>query len=136
MHARGGHILIVNLTSGEIRREKTPKELKADYVGGEGFAVKLFFDRMDPKLDAFDPRNVLVAAPGLLTGLPIPTAGKTAFVSKSPLTGTVAESITGGGIGAQLKAAGYDAVVIEGKSRSPSYLVIDDDRVEIRDATS
>ncbi len=136
MHARGGHILTVNLTSGRIGREKTPKELKADFLGGEGFAVKLFVDRMDPKLDAFDPRNVLVVAPGLLTGLPVPTAGKTAFVSKSPLTGTIAESITGGGIGAQLKAAGYDALVIEGKSYSPSYLMIDDDKVEIRDASS
>lgn len=134
MDARGGKILYVDLTTGKIRLRSTPEELVRDYLGGEGFAVKLFYDAMDPKLDAFDPKNVLVVAPGLFTGVAVPTAGKTAFVSKSPLTGTIAESIMGGGIGAELKAAGYDAVVIEGKCDSPSYLLIDDKRAELRSA--
>lgn len=134
MDARGGKILYVDLTTGKIRSRSTPEEMVRDYLGGEGFAVKLFYDAMDPKLDAFDPKNVLVVAPGLFTGVAVPTAGKTAFVSKSPLTGTIAESIMGGGIGAELKAAGYDAVVIEGKCDSPSYLLIDDKRAELRSA--
>lgn len=135
MDARGGKILCVDLVKGKMKAEKTPEDLIRDYLGGEGFAVKLFYDVMDPKLDAFDPRNVVVVAPGLFTGVAVPTAGKTAFVSKSPLTGTIAESIMGGGIGSELKAAGYDAVVIEGKRRFPSYLLIDGDKVELRSAS-
>ncbi len=134
MDALGGSILIVDLSEGSVKREKTPDSLIRDYLGGEGFAVRLFCDAMDPNLDAFHPGNVIVVAPGLLTGTAVPTAGKTAFVSKSPLTGTIAESIMGGGIGAELKAAGYDALVITGACRAPSYIWISDDRVEIRGA--
>ncbi len=135
MYALGGKILFVDLTTGKMRAENTPEDLIRDYLGGEGFAVRLFYDAMDPKLDAFDSKNVLVVAPGLFTGIAVPTAGKTAFVSKSPLTGTIAESIMGGGLGAELKAAGYDAAVIEGKCGSPSYLLIDNDKAELRGAS-
>ena len=135
MQALRGKLLYVDLTGGKITKEDTPDNLIRDYLGGEGFAVKLFCDAMDPKLDAFDPNNVLVVSAGLFTGNAVPTAGKTVFVSKSPLTGTIAESIMGGAIGAELKAAGYDALVIKGRSKSPKYLFIEDDVVGLLDAS-
>ncbi len=124
MHARGGKILFVDLGSGDIRKEETPEEMTRTYLGGEGLAAKLFTDAMSPEVEAFDPRNVLVFAPGLFTGLPVPTGGKSVFMSRSPLTGTIAESVMGGNLGAELKMAGYDALVITGRAQSPKILRI------------
>jgi len=131
----GGSILYIDLTDGSFKKLEMTKELSSKYLGGEGVAVKIFTDHVNPKIDPFDQRNVIVIAPGLLTGLPVPTASKTAFVSKSPLTGTIAESIMGGGIGAQMKAAGLDAIAIIGKSKNPALLSIDDDLVRFENAS-
>ncbi len=134
MHAIGGRLLFVDLGSGEVRKEETPEDLVRDYLGGDGLAVKLFTDAMSPEVEAFDPRNVLVFAPGLFTGLPVPTGGKCLFMSRSPLTGTIAESVMGGSIGAELKMAGYDAIVVTGRADSPKVLRVRNDFVDLVDA--
>jgi len=128
-------LLFIDLSSGSIRKEGTSQHLLREYLGGDGLATRLFTKRMIPGMDAFDPRNVLVLAPGLFNGLPIPTSGKTVFLSKSPLTGTISESAMGGAIGSELKQAGYDAVVVEGKAASPMLILIDDDEVILEDAS-
>jgi aldehyde:ferredoxin oxidoreductase len=132
MHAVGGKILYADLTTGEMRTEETTPDLVKEYFGGDGLAVKLFTDHMDPSVEPFDDKNVLVFAPGLFTGLPVPTGGKCLFISRSPLTGTIAESVMGGNIGAELKMAGYDALVITGKSETPCVLRVWNDMVDIK----
>ncbi len=134
MHGIGGKILYVDLTSGEVKSEKVTESMVEKYLGGDGLAVKLFTDLMDPYADPLSADNVLVMAPGLFAGLPVPTCGKTVFMSKSPLTGTIAESVMGGTIGPALKRAGYDALVIRGARQSPSMLMIRSDGVEVLDA--
>jgi aldehyde:ferredoxin oxidoreductase len=132
MHAVGGKILYVDLTTSRMRTEETTQDLVKYYFGGDGLAVKLFTDNMDPSVEPFDDKNVLVFAPGLFTGLPVPTGGKCLFISRSPLTGTIAESVMGGNIGAELKMAGYDALVITGKSETPCVLRVWNDMVDIK----
>lgn len=135
MKGYAGQILKVNLSEARMWKEKLGGDMIANFLGGLGFAVKLVYDSVEANVDALGPLNALAITPGLFTGLPIPTAGKTVFCSKSPLTGTICESVTGGSIGSEIKHAGYDAVVITGKVQKPSYLLIEDDRVRIEDAT-
>lgn len=136
MKGYGGKILYVDLSSGEVTREPLTEKMARDYFGGSGFAVKLLFDKSTPNRDAFDPSNPLIIAPGLFNGYLVSTGGKVVFCTKSPLTGLMGDSIMGGGIGAELKHAGYDAVVITGKAANPCYLLIVDDRVEMKDANN
>jgi aldehyde:ferredoxin oxidoreductase len=131
----GGSVLYVDLTTSTITAEALPDELVRKYVGGTGLAVRLLYDESKPKDDAFDPSNPLVVTPGLFDGFGVPTGGKVVFCTKSPLTGLIGDSVMGGSIGAELKHAGYDAVVITCKAKEPSYLLIDNDDVEIKDAS-
>ena len=135
MKGYGGSVLYVDLSSGKTRKEPIPDEMIKKYLGGSGFAVRLLYDVVQPKADAFNPSNPLIIAPGVFDGFAVPTGGKVVFCAKSPLTGLIGDSVMGGGIGAELKHAGYDAVVITGQAKSPSYLVIEDDTVEIKDAS-
>lgn len=135
MKGYGGSILHVDLGTGTISKEALPDEMVKKYLGGAGFAVRLLYDRSQPKRDAFDPSNPLIVTPGLFDGFGVPTGGKVVFCTKSPLTGLIGDSVMGGSIGAELKHAGYDAVVITGRAKEPSYLLIDNDSVEIKDAS-
>jgi aldehyde:ferredoxin oxidoreductase len=134
MHGFGGNLLDINLTTGKISISEVSEDMVKGYLGGNGFGTKILYDRFKPEIDAFDPENIIVITPGLFTGLPVPTGGKTAFHTKSPLTGTFTDSIIGGAIGAELKYAGYDAVVITGKAEKPVFITILDDNVEIQPA--
>ncbi|MFQ6128508.1 MAG: aldehyde ferredoxin oxidoreductase family protein [Thermoplasmata archaeon] len=134
MKGFAGNILKIDLTSGSSDKSPLPSSLADKYLGGTGFAARFLYDNMEPHVDAFEPSNMLVLAPGLFNGFPVPTGGKVLFCAKSPLTGTVAESVMGGRIGAELKRAGYDLLLVSGKSDSLSYLFIEDENVEIRDA--
>jgi len=131
----GGSILYVDLGSGATSKEALPEEMVQKYLGGSGFAVKLLHEKSQPGKDAFDPSNPLIVAPGLFDGFAVPTGGKVVFCAKSPLTGLIGDSVMGGGIGSELKHAGCDAIVITGKAERPSYLLIDDARVEVKDAS-
>lgn len=106
----------------------------ADYIGERGLATKYLTELMDPKADAMSPDNVLIFATGPLTGTMASTSGRYAVVTKGPLTGAIACSNSGGKFGAELKFAGYDLLILEGKSETPVYLHIVDDDVKLMPA--
>jgi aldehyde:ferredoxin oxidoreductase len=133
--AYAGKILHVNLTTGETKTEPLSEELAKQYIGGIGLGIRLLMDNSKQGTDAYDPDNPLIYCAGPLSGTMGPTAGNGyAVVSKSPATGGVGEGKAHGFFGPDLKRAGYDAVIITGKAPKLSYLWIDDDKVEIRDA--
>lgn len=130
-----GKILRIDLSSGKIKTEETDQDLARLYIGARGLGTRYFCNEVDPKVDALSPENKLIFAPGPFSGTFAPSAGRYDVVTKGPLTGTIAASNSGGSFGSELKYAGYDLVVIEGKARKPVYIWLQDDRVEIRDAS-
>ncbi len=134
MHGWVGKLLRIDLTSGKIATEALNPELARDYIGARGLGTRLMFDEVDPKVDPLSPENKLMFVSGPLTGTFAPSAGRYNVVTKGPLTGTIAASSSGGNWGPELKFAGYDLIILEGKAASPVYLWIKDDQVEIRDA--
>jgi len=130
-----GKLLRVNLTEGKTKVEELDLETAKKYVGGRGLGTKLLYDEIDPKVDPLSPDNKIIFVNGPMSGTPSPTGGRYMVVTKSPLTGTIASSNSGGTWGARLKYAGYDAIIVEGKSEKPVYLAIDEDKVEIKDAS-
>ncbi|MRR52734.1 MAG: aldehyde ferredoxin oxidoreductase, partial [Rhodocyclaceae bacterium] len=136
MYAWTGTILRVDLTSGKITKEPLNIQLAHDFIGARGLAAKMLVDEVDPSIDALSPANKLFFAPGPLTGTFAPSVGRYDVVCKSPLTGAIAGSNSGGSFGPELKYAGYDMVIFEGKSVKPVYLWIKDDQVELRDASA
>lgn len=135
MFGYAGKILRVNLTERKFKFEDLNLELAKKYIGGRGLASKIFMDEVDPNVEPLSPENKLIIATGPLTGTPVPTGGRYMVITKSPLTGTIACSNSGGYFGAELKAAGLDMIIFEGKAESPVYVAIEDDKVEIRDAS-
>jgi len=132
-----GRILYVDLTTGKTRAEKLNEETARKYIGGIGLGMKLWLANSKAGVDAFDPENPLVLALGPVSGTMFPTGGNGhAFISKSPATNGVGEAVSHGTFGAELKRAGYDAVVLTGKAERPVYLWIDDDSVQLLDAAS
>jgi len=135
MFAYAGKILRVDLTTGKVSTEPLSEELARNYIGGIGLGIRLLMDNSKPGTDPFSPDNPLIYLTGPLSGTMGPTAGNGyAVVSKSPATGGVGEAKAHGFFGAELKRAGYDAVIITGKADKLSYLWIDDDKVELRNA--
>jgi aldehyde:ferredoxin oxidoreductase len=129
-----GSILRINLSKGEIKREPTPMEDARLFIGARGLATKILSDEIDPKIDPLSPENKLIFAPGPLSGTFAPSMGRYDVVTKGPLNGTIAASNSGGSFGPEVKFAGYDMIIVEGKAKSPVYIWIKDDQVEIRDA--
>ena len=127
-------ILRINLSTGSIRKEDVNQTLLKQYFGGRGLASKILVDEIDPTVDPLSADNKLIMANGLLSGLPGPTTGRYMVITKSPLTGCIASSNSGGHFGAELRKAGYLVIIFEGKSRAPVYVSIQDDRVEIKNA--
>ena len=126
-----GRILRVDLTAGTCKSEALNREWAEQYLGQRGLATKYLMEAMDPAVDALDPGNVLIFATGPLTGTMVPTAGRYSVVTKGALTGAIACSNSGGKFGAELKFAGWDMLIIDGRAASPVYLYIEDDRAEI-----
>jgi aldehyde:ferredoxin oxidoreductase len=106
-----------------------------DYLGQRGLATKYLASEIDPKVDPLSPDNKIIWATGPLTGTMASTGGRYSVVTKGPLTGAIACSNSGGYFGAELKFAGWDMVIIEGRASSPVYLSIENDKVELRDAS-
>jgi aldehyde:ferredoxin oxidoreductase len=129
-----GKILRVDLTKGEWKTEELNRDMASKFIGGRGLGTKILYDEIDPKIDAFSPQNKLLMVTGPLTGTSASAAGRYMVVTKSPLTGAIASSNSGGHFGAELKFAGFDLVILEGKAKEPVYLYIEDGKVEIRDA--
>ncbi len=126
-----GQYLRVNLSSGDIRKLPLPEAWAENFLGGNGMGVKILWDEVPPEVDPLGPENVLVVATGPLCGSPIPNSGRMEFVAKSPLTGIYGDSNAGGQFGPELKYAGYDLVLFEGKAKKPVYLFIHNDEVEL-----
>ena len=129
-----GQFLRVNLSTGQIDKEELDLELAKKFIGGRGLASYLLTKEIEPEVDPLSAANKIIFATGPLTGSRAPTAGRYMVVTKSPLSGTVASSNSGGFWGAELKRAGYDLIIVEGKSDKPCYLNINDGAVEIKDA--
>lgn len=124
-------ILRVDLSAGTAVTEPLNLEWADQYLGSRGLATKYLWEEMDPAADPLGPDNVLIFATGPLTGTMASTSGRYAVVTKGPLTGAIAASNSGGKFGAELKYAGYDMVIITGRSEKPVYLSIRDDRAEL-----
>jgi aldehyde:ferredoxin oxidoreductase len=114
----------------------TDKELIRKTLGGRGLATYLYLRDYDLSLDPFDEKSPLIVATGSLTGTNFPCSGRTSIIFKSPTTGSFFKSNVGGHFGAGLKWAGYDILIVTGKSKTPCYLLLADDKIEIKDATS
>ena len=130
-----GKILRVNLTTGKISEEPINEELARKFIGARGYAGKIVFDEVPANSDPLGPDNKLIFATGPLTLTTAPTGGRYDVVTKSPLNGVIAGSNSGGFFGPELKKAGYDFLIVEGKSNKPVYLWVTDDKVEIKDAS-
>jgi aldehyde:ferredoxin oxidoreductase len=129
-----GNVLRLDLSKPLVTVEGLNRRAAEDFLGGRGLGVKYLYDEIDPAVDALDSRNKLLFVTGPLTGTGAPGGSRYMVVTKGPLTGAIAHSSAGGPLAMAMKQAGYDLIIIEGKSRRPVYLYIDDDQVEVRDA--
>ncbi|MCB1753327.1 MAG: aldehyde ferredoxin oxidoreductase family protein [Gammaproteobacteria bacterium] len=124
-------VLRVNLTDGSCNAEALNMEWAAAYLGQRGLATKYLLEEIDPKVDPLSPENKLIFATGPLTGTMASTGGRYSVVTKGALTGAIACSNSGGYFGAELKFAGWDMIIFEGKAASPVYLLLRDDSAEL-----
>lgn len=133
MHAWHAKILSVDLSSGTMRSEAVSEETLSGWLGGRGLGVRLMDDFITK--DPFDETMPIIFAVGPLCGTPAPTSSRMAVVSRSPLTGTIFDSSVGGRFPLKLKQAGFDALFITGKARSPVYIEILEDQLSVKDAS-
>ncbi len=136
MKLKGGYffkILEVDLTSGTSSIRPFDEEFALKYIGGRGFGARILADHLKKhkKIDPLGPENILIIAPGPLTGVYLPASGKNSFITLSPATGIYGDSSIGGVFGVELRQAGYDAVVLKGRAPILSFLSIEDDKVKV-----
>ncbi len=134
MYSYGGTILRINLTDGSIYRHPTEEHLAQAFLGGRGLNVKRLWDELPAHTDGLSPENILVFGAGPLVGTLFPGGARFNVSAMSPQTGILGDSNAGGFFGPELKFAGYDQVIIQGRADHPVYLWIKDDTVELRDA--
>lgn len=134
MYGWMGKIIRVNLTDGTIKTEPLDMQDAKLYMGGRGLGTKLYMNEVDPMVDPLSPENHLIFITGPLTSTLAACSGRYEVVSKAPLTDTIGACSSGGHFGPELKYAGYDGIIFEGKSEKPVYLYINDDILELRDA--
>ena len=135
MYGYAGRVLYVDLGTGKTHVEKLNEEYARKYIGGIGLGMRLWLANSKAGVDPFSPENPLILTLGPVSGTMFPTGGNGhAFVSKSPATHGVGEAVAHGTFGAEMKRAGYDAVILTGKSEKPVYLWIDDDSVQLLDS--
>ena len=130
-----GTVLRVNLAKGTIIKEPLNRKNAEEYVGARGLGTKYYCDECDPNCDPLGPDNKLIFMTGPLTGTCATSSGRYNAVAKAPLTGTIGAANSGGHFGPELKYAGYDGIIFEDVSDHPVYLYINDDTVELRDAS-
>ena len=133
MNAYMGKLLYIDLTSGKSSEINLNPDLAKHYVGGKGFGAKILYDMLPAGTDPLSPQNLLMFMPGPLTGTLAP-AMRGCVVTKSPLTGTFADSYFGGHFAQEIRYCGYDGIIITGAAAEPSYIFVDEDKVEIRSA--
>ena len=130
-----GKLIRVNLTEKTIKIEDTNMDDAKLYMGGRGLGSKYLYDEIDPTIDPLSSENKLIYMTGPLTGTYATCAGRFNIVTKAPLTGTIGASNSGGNFGPEMKFAGYDGIIFEGKSEKPVYLHINNDTIELKDAS-
>ncbi len=138
MHQGGynGKILRINLTNETAKVEELPPQVAKEYIGGAGFCIKYLYDEVRKGTDPLGPDNKLIFAPGPFTGTTVPCASRMAVAAKSPLTNALGVALTGGHFPTEVKFAGYDAVIIEGRAEKPTYLWIKGNDVKFKDAST
>ncbi len=128
MYGWNGKILRVNLSKRKVDVEEYDVNFALKYIGGRGFAAKVLFDELKPEIDPFSPENKLVVAAGPLTGLPGPSLGKLVIAAKSPLTWGYGDGNVGTMAAVQMRRAGFDALVVEGKAERPVYIYVEENK--------
>lgn len=134
MYGTTAKILRVDLSTGSWETETLTEDFYRLYPGGKALAGTILLKEMGANIDPFSPENILVIANGLLTGAPVSTATRYVVSARSPLTMGYGEFEAGGFWGPELKMAGFEAIIVKGKSKEPVYLWIQDDQIEIRSA--
>jgi len=134
MNLYAGKILIVDLSTGEIKKETIREDWIKEYWGCWGLALRYYYSEVSPTVDPMSPENALVIMTGPFCGTLVPMTSRFCLVSKSPHTKTVFESNTGGAFGPELKFAGYDGIIIRGRAAKLSYLSITDEAVRLTSA--
>ncbi len=130
-----GHILVADLSKGDIGTLETDVSISTSFLGGSGYASRLLYELLDPQVDPLSPENILLFMTGPLTGTLAPCTGRHVVCGKSPLTGLWGESHVGGHFGASLKFSGFDGILIRGRSEKPVTLHIDSGHGEFHSAT-
>jgi aldehyde:ferredoxin oxidoreductase len=130
-----GKLLRINLTDKTFKEEPVSEALARDYMGGAGFGVKYLFDEVKPDTDPLGPDNKLIFAVGPFTGAGVPCSSRMSVTGKSPLTGAVGMALSGGQFPAEMKYAGWDGIIIEGKADKPVYVAITGANARFRDAS-
>lgn len=134
MYGWTGKLIRVNLSDGCIKTERLKEEDLRNYIGARGLGTKIYMNEVDPGIDPLSPENKLIFMTGPLTGTLAGSGGRFNVVTKGLLNGTIAASNSGGNFGPELKFAGYDGIILEGRAASPVYLWICNDHIELRPA--
>ncbi len=132
--AWAGKLLRVDLTGGTCTSEALNMDWVNDYIGQRGLGTKYLMEEIDPKVDPLSPENKMIMATGPLTGTNASTAGRYSVITKGALTGAIACSNSGGFFGNEMKNAGWDMIIFEGKSAKPVYLLLQNDNAQLIDA--
>jgi aldehyde:ferredoxin oxidoreductase len=130
-----GKILRIDLTERDVKISELERDLAAGFLGGRGFNSKGLYYEVPPGTDPLGPDNKLFISTGPLVGTTFPTASRFNISAKSPQTGILGDSNAGGHLAPEIKFAGYDQIVLEGRSREPVYVFVDDDEISFRDAS-
>ena len=134
MSSYGGSLLRINLTTRTATTEILPERVKRDFLGGRGFGIKYLYDEVPVGADPLGPENRLIFANGPLTATKATSCSRWVAYTKSPLTRTVMRAVSGGPLGARMKWAGLDLVIVEGRADKPVYVYIDEKDCRILDA--
>ncbi|MDI6806180.1 MAG: aldehyde ferredoxin oxidoreductase N-terminal domain-containing protein, partial [Candidatus Bathyarchaeia archaeon] len=134
MYGWNGKLLYVDLSKSKAVAKPYEASFAKSFFGGRGFAAKILWDELKPGIDPLSPENKLVFAVGPLTGFALPSSGKMVAASKSPLTGGYGDGNVGTFAAVQIRRAGYDAVIVEGKAQKPVVLLIQDSQADFLDA--
>ncbi|GAB4338399.1 MAG: aldehyde ferredoxin oxidoreductase family protein [Candidatus Abyssubacteria bacterium] len=135
VHGYKGKLLWIDLSRETSAKIDLPEEILRKYIGGRGLGAKLYWDLLPPHADPLGPENIFMVLTGPLSGTMVPGAGKHLIVTKSPATGAWLDAYSSGRVAPEMKFSGYDGIIITGKAARPTYLLIEDDRVEFRDAS-
>jgi aldehyde:ferredoxin oxidoreductase len=135
MYGYSGKILHIDLTERKTWVETKPEDWYKMYIGGVAMASRLCWENIKPGCDPLSPDNPICIAGGLFAGTPVPVGGKWGLASKSPLTGFIADSLSGSWFAITLKRSGWDGIVIHGASQEWTYVFVDEERVEFRDGS-